>query len=252
MTPIKCIAEGREDSRRQGSGYLLNGEVHSHEIVGIIDVLGAGVDGERLGCGVGVPWLGYACGACAYCRTGSENLCERPLFTGYTRDGGFATLVVADVGFAFDLGDEADPVALVRLLCASLIGWRSLKRAGEGQRIGLYGFGAAANIVAQVCAWQGREVYAFTRPGDSVAQRFASRLSAEWAGGSDEMPPVPRAGRRARIPCGAGDLAKRVRRHGRRKEARPLSRSPTGTRPFPAPARETRRLRLQDAADPRA
>lgn len=164
--------------------------VPGHEIVGVIDAVGAGVDHVRLGHRVGVPWLGHACGACAYCRAGAENLCDQPLFTGYTRDGGFATHAVADANFAFDLDSEADPVALAPLLCAGLIGWRSLKRAGSGRRIGLYGFGAAAHIIAQVCLWQGREVYAFTRPGDSAAQRFASNLGVSWVGGSDEGPPV--------------------------------------------------------------
>jgi propanol-preferring alcohol dehydrogenase len=164
--------------------------VPGHEIVGIVDSVGDGVDVARIGRRVGVPWLGHACGTCPYCRAGMENLCDRPLFTGYTRDGGFATHVVADADFAFDLDEDADPVLLAPLLCAGLIGWRSLKKAGEGKRIGLYGFGAAAHIIAQVCIWQGREVHAFTRPGDREAQRFASGLGAVWVGGSDEMPPV--------------------------------------------------------------
>jgi propanol-preferring alcohol dehydrogenase len=164
--------------------------VPGHEIVGIVDSVGDGVDVARIGRRVGVPWLGHACGTCPYCRAGMENLCDRPLFTGYTRDGGFATHVVADADFAFDLDKDADPVSLAPLLCAGLIGWRSLKKAGEGKRIGLYGFGAAAHIIAQVCIWQGREVHAFTRPGDREAQRFASGLGAVWVGGSDEMPPV--------------------------------------------------------------
>jgi propanol-preferring alcohol dehydrogenase len=164
--------------------------VPGHEIVGIVDRVGDGVDAARIGRRVGVPWLGHTCGACPYCRAGMENLCDRPLLTGYTRDGGFATHVVADADFAFDLDEDADPVSLAPLLCAGLIGWRSLKKAGEGKRIGLYGFGAAAHIIAQVCVWQGREVHAFTRPGDREAQRFASDLGAVWAGGSDEMPAV--------------------------------------------------------------
>ena len=164
--------------------------VPGHEIVGIVDAVGAGIDASRLGRRVGVAWLGHTCGVCAYCRSGAENLCDQPLFTGYTRDGGFATHALADADFAFDLDAAPDPVALAPLLCAGLIGWRSLKRAGEGRRIGLYGFGAAAHIIAQVCVWQGREVYAFTRPGDSAAQRFALRLGAAWVGGSDEPPPV--------------------------------------------------------------
>lgn len=165
--------------------------VPGHEIVGVVDALGTGVDTERLGRRVGVPWLGHTCGTCPYCRAGTENLCDRPHFTGYTRDGGFATHAVADADFAFDLDEAADAVSLAPLLCAGLIGWRSLGKAGEGRRIGFYGFGAAAHILAQICVWQGREVYAFTRPGDSEAQRFAMSLGATWAGDSDQTPPVP-------------------------------------------------------------
>ncbi|WP_105985212.1 zinc-dependent alcohol dehydrogenase family protein [Brucella sp. BCCN 84-3] len=165
--------------------------VPGHEIVGVIDAVGTGVDPSRTGRRVGVPWLGHTCGACDYCRSGAENLCDAPLFTGYTRDGGFATHVVADADFAFDLDEAADPVALVPLLCAGLIGWRSLKKAGEGKRIGLYGFGAAAHIIAQVCRWQDREVYAFTKPGDTEAKDFARSLGAVWAGDSDILPPSP-------------------------------------------------------------
>ncbi|MCA1491386.1 zinc-dependent alcohol dehydrogenase family protein [Ensifer sp. NBAIM29] len=163
--------------------------VPGHEIVGVVEAVGAGVDQARIGRRVGVPWLGHTCGTCFYCRSEAENLCDAPLFTGYTRDGGFATNVVADADYAFDLDPAGDPVALAPLLCAGLIGWRSLKRAGEGRRIGLYGFGAAAHIIAQICTWQEREVYAFTRPGDVTAQRFARELSAVWAGTSDEAPP---------------------------------------------------------------
>jgi propanol-preferring alcohol dehydrogenase len=165
--------------------------VPGHEIVGIVEAVGLGVDATRIGRRVGVPWLGHTCGTCPYCRSDAENLCDAPLFTGYTRDGGFATHAVADADFAFDLDPNADPVALAPLLCAGLIGWRALRKAGDGKRIGLYGFGAAAHIIAQVCAWQGREVYAFTRPGDLDAQRFALSLGAAWAGGSEEAPPVP-------------------------------------------------------------
>ncbi|AAL52106.1 zinc-dependent alcohol dehydrogenase family protein [Brucella melitensis] len=165
--------------------------VPGHEIVGVIDAVGTGVDPSRTGRRVGVPWLGHTCGACDYCRSGAENLCDAPLFTGYTRDGGFATHVVADADFAFDLDEAADPVALAPLFCAGLIGWRSLKKAGEGKRIGLYGFGAAAHIIAQVCRWQDREVYAFTKPGDTEAKDFARSLGAVWAGDSDILPPSP-------------------------------------------------------------
>ncbi|TAM98672.1 MAG: zinc-binding alcohol dehydrogenase family protein [Rhizobiaceae bacterium] len=164
--------------------------VPGHEVVGVVDALGDGVDPAKLGRRVGVPWLGHTCGVCPYCRSNAENLCDHPLFTGYTRDGGFATHMVADAAYAFDLDPEADPVSLAPLLCAGLIGWRSLKRAGGGKRIGLFGFGAAAHIIAQVCAWQGREIYAFTRPGDAQARDFALELGAVWAGGSDERPSV--------------------------------------------------------------
>jgi propanol-preferring alcohol dehydrogenase len=164
--------------------------VPGHEIVGIVEAVGQDVDPARIGRRVGVPWLGHTCGSCPYCRCGAENLCDRPQFTGYTRDGGFATHVVADAAYAFDLDPEADAVSLAPLLCAGLIGWRSLKKAGDGKKLGLYGFGAAAHIITQICIWQGREVYAFTRPGDSEAQRFALRLGAAWAGSSDERPPA--------------------------------------------------------------
>jgi propanol-preferring alcohol dehydrogenase len=164
--------------------------VPGHEIVGIVETVGEGIAPSRMGQRVGVPWLGHTCGCCSFCRSGEENLCDEPQFTGYTRDGGFATHVVADADYAFVLDSRADPVALAPLLCAGLIGWRSLKRAGDGKRIGLYGFGAAAHIIAQICHWQGRDVYAFSRPGDEAAQSFARGLGAVWAGGSDERPPV--------------------------------------------------------------
>lgn len=165
--------------------------IPGHEIVGRVDALGEGVDGLRIGQRVGVPWLGHTCGVCPYCRSAHENLCDAPEFTGYTRDGGYATAVVADVRFAFPLREEGDDVALAPLLCAGLIGWRSLVIAGEAKRLGLYGFGAAAHIIAQVARWQGRSVYAFTRAGDRTTQDFARRLGAVWAGGSEEMPPEP-------------------------------------------------------------
>ncbi len=165
--------------------------IPGHEIVGRIDAIGAGVEALRLGERVGVPWLGYTCGTCGYCTSGSENLCDSPGFTGYTRDGGYATSTIADARYAFPLGDDGDDVALAPLLCAGLIGWRALVIAGAGKRIGLYGFGAAAHILAQVAAWQGRAVHAFTRPGDTAAQAFARRLGAVWAGDSTEPPPQP-------------------------------------------------------------
>jgi len=165
--------------------------VPGHEIVGRIDALGSGVEGLRLGERVGIPWLGHTCGVCPYCVEGRENLCDHPLFTGYTRDGGFATAAVADSRYAFPLGEDGSDEALAPLLCAGLIGWRALGIAGEGKKLGLYGFGAAAHIVAQVAKWQGRSVFAFTRPGDVTTQTFARSLGATWAGGSDEMPPEP-------------------------------------------------------------
>ena len=165
--------------------------VPGHEIVGIVEAVGGGVPSARLGTRVGVPWLGGTCGHCPYCAADRENLCDRPVFTGLTRDGGFATHVVASSDFSFALKGFDDPVAAAPLLCAGLIGWRSLKLCGEAHRIGLYGFGAAAHIIAQVCRWQGREVHAFTRPGDFAAQAHARSLGAIWAGGSDEIPPHP-------------------------------------------------------------
>ena len=163
--------------------------VPGHEIVGRVDALGAGVEGLRIGERVGVPWLGHTCGHCRYCLGAQENLCDQPQFTGYTRDGGFATATIADARFAFPLGEQGSDQSLAPLLCAGLIGWRALVMAGEGKRLGLYGFGAAAHILAQVVAWQGRGVYAFTRAGDLASQAFARSLGAVWAGGADERPP---------------------------------------------------------------
>lgn len=164
--------------------------IPGHEIVGRIDMLGDGVEGLQLGERVGIPWLGHTCGVCPYCIALHENLCDFPIFTGYTRDGGFATSVIADARFAFPLGEVGSDVELAPLLCAGLIGWRSLVIAGEGKKLGLYGFGAAAHIIAQVAIWQGREVYAFTRAGDTATQNFARGLGAAWAGSSEEQPPV--------------------------------------------------------------
>src|SRR5215467_5826984 len=165
--------------------------VPGHEIVGRVAALGTGVTGFTIGQRVGVPWLGSTDGVCSYCRSGHENLCDAPLFTGYTRDGGYATHTVADARFCFALPDGFDDAAAAPLLCAGLIGWRSYRMAGEGAALGIYGFGAAAHILAQVAVWQGRRVYAFTRPGDSAAQAFARTLGAAWAGGSDETPREP-------------------------------------------------------------
>ena len=163
--------------------------IPGHEIVGRIDAVGSGVEGLRLGERVGIPWLGHTCGVCSYCVAREDNLCDRPLFTGYTRDGGFATSVVADARYAFPLGEAGEDISLAPLLCAGLIGWRSLAIAGPGQRLGIYGFGAAGHILAQVALFQGRSVYAFTRPGDTTTQAFARSLGVTWAGGSDERAP---------------------------------------------------------------
>ena len=165
--------------------------IPGHEIVGRIDLIGRGVQGLEIGERVGVPWLAHTCGKCTYCLSGHENLCDAPLFNGYTRDGGFATAVIADARFAFPLGDTGTDIALAPLLCAGLIGWRALGVAGDGKRLGLYGFGAAAHILAQVAVWQGRTVFAFTKPDDQKGQAFARSLGASWAGGSDQLPPEP-------------------------------------------------------------
>ncbi|WP_369647738.1 zinc-dependent alcohol dehydrogenase family protein [Variovorax sp. V118] len=168
--------------------------VPGHEIVGVVEAIGAGVTGHRLGSRVGVPWLGHSCGCCDFCLDGHENLCDAPRFTGYHRDGGFASHVIAEAAFCLPLAmldADADAVRIAPLLCAGLIGWRSLKAAGDGaRRLGLYGFGAAAHLMTQVAVAQGREVFAFTRPGDLAAQSFARSLGATWVGGSDERPPV--------------------------------------------------------------
>jgi propanol-preferring alcohol dehydrogenase len=160
-----------------------------HEIVGRVAKLGAGVDRFALGDRVGIPWLGWTCGECEFCRSDRENLCDHARFTGYTLDGGYAEFTVADARFCFPLPGPIDDVASAPLLCAGLIGFRSLRLAGPAKRLGLYGFGAAAHIVAQVARHEGRAVYAFTRPGDGEAQDFARSLGAAWAGGSDEAPP---------------------------------------------------------------
>jgi len=165
--------------------------VPGHEIVGRIDGIGRNVTMHRVGDRVGIPWLAYTCGVCRYCREGMENLCDRPLFTGYTRDGGYATHTIADARYAFPLGEDGDDVSIAPLLCAGLIGWRSLVMAGRAERLGISGFGAVGHIVAQVARWQGRSVYAFTRPGDIAAQDFARRVGAVWAGGSEQLPDTP-------------------------------------------------------------
>jgi propanol-preferring alcohol dehydrogenase len=165
--------------------------IPGHEIVGRIDAMGTGVKDLQMGERVGIPWLGHTDGTCPYCLMHRENLCDHPLFTGFTRDGGYATAAIADARFAFPLGETGSDVSIAPLLCAGLIGWRSLVIAGDAKKIGFYGFGAAAHILAQVARWQGRSVYAFTRAGDAHTQSFAKSLGAVWAGGSDDSPPEP-------------------------------------------------------------
>lgn len=165
--------------------------VPGHEIVGRVDLVGTNVTTRLIGDRVGIPWLGYTCGVCRFCKEGMENLCDHPLFTGYTRDGGFATHTIADARYAFPLGEQGADVSIAPLLCAGLIGWRSLVMAGNAERLGIYGFGAAGHIVAQVARWQGRSVYAFTRADDVAAQDFARSLGAVWAGASDQLPETP-------------------------------------------------------------
>jgi propanol-preferring alcohol dehydrogenase len=176
--------------------HVLDGEIAAHypivpghEIVGRVRTIGAQVEGFALGQRIGISWLGQSCGTCPYCVSGRENLCDHPEFTGATRDGGYATHVVADAHFCFALPDRFSDVEAAPLLCAGLIGWRALRLAGTGGRIGLYGFGAAAHILAQVAVAQGREVYAFTKEGDSAGQAFARSLGCIWAGASTEAPP---------------------------------------------------------------
>ncbi|MFC5577947.1 zinc-dependent alcohol dehydrogenase family protein [Lysobacter niabensis] len=164
--------------------------VPGHEVVGIVECTGARAKDFSVGDRVGVPWLAETCGQCEYCRHDRENLCDAAQFTGCTRDGGYATHLLAEANFCVRLDPSwADPVAAAPLLCAGLIGWRALNAAGDGRRLGIYGFGAAAHIVVQIARWQGRRVFAFTRPGDAVAQSFARTLGACWAGGSDRSPP---------------------------------------------------------------
>jgi propanol-preferring alcohol dehydrogenase len=164
--------------------------VPGHEIVGVITAKGEGVERFNSGDRIGIPWLGWTCGVCDHCRSGRENLCDQARFTGYTIDGGYAEYTVADQRFCFPLPEGYSDAEAAPLLCAGLIGYRSLLKAGEGRRLGIYGFGAAAHIVSQVARFQGREIYAFTRRGDRAAQEFALSLGAVWAGDSDALPPV--------------------------------------------------------------
>ena len=162
--------------------------VPGHEIVGYVEECGTGVAIPK-GARMGVPWLGHTCGHCFYCEHHQENLCDNAEFTGYQRDGGYADYVVADANYCFALPDSLNDVEAAPLLCAGLIGYRSLRMTGDAQRLGIYGFGAAAHIITQVALWQGREVYAFTRKGDATAQQFARSLGVHWVGASEEMPP---------------------------------------------------------------
>ncbi len=163
--------------------------IPGHEIVGTVAAKGERVDRYAVGDRVGVPWLGYTCGSCRYCRSGRENLCDQARFTGYQLDGGYAEYTVADQRYCFSLPDGYSDAAAAPLLCAGLIGYRSLVLAGDAERLGLYGFGAAAHIIAQVARYQGRRVYAFTRAGDAAGQEFARTLGAVWAGDSETLPP---------------------------------------------------------------
>jgi propanol-preferring alcohol dehydrogenase len=164
--------------------------IPGHEIVGRVIACGEGSSRFAIGDRIGIPWLARTCGICAFCKAGMENLCDQPLFTGYTRDGGYAELTTADERFCVAIPPVYSDTEAAPLLCAGLIGFRSLVKAGDAHRLGLYGFGAAAHLVAQVAVYQGREVYAFTRAGDIDAQNFARSLGAKWAGGSSELPPV--------------------------------------------------------------
>lgn len=175
------------DGDLEGTLYPI---VPGHEIVGRIEALGSAVEGWRIGERIGVPWLGGTCGSCRYCRLGAENLCDAPRFTGHTRDGGFATHLLADPTYAFRLPASLPDVHAAPLLCAGLIGYRAYRMAGEARRLGLYGFGASAHILAQMAQQDGCEIYAFTRPGDTTSQDFARRRGAVWTGGSDEAPPT--------------------------------------------------------------
>ena len=163
--------------------------VPGHEIIGVIVEKGEGVQRFKIGDRVGVPWLGWTCGECGFCRSERENLCDRARFTGYTLDGGYAEFAVADERFCFPIPKNYSDAEAAPLLCAGLIGYRSLVKTGSAKRLGIYGFGAAAHIVAQVARYQGREVFAFTRPGDSEAQAFAKSFGAVWAGDSETLPP---------------------------------------------------------------
>lgn len=204
--------------------HVVDGDIHGklpivpgHEIVGRIEAMGDGVAGFDEGQRVGIPWLGHTCGACPYCRSQRENLCDDPLFTGFTRDGGFATHCIADARYCFAIPDIFDDFHAAPLLCAGLIGYRSYRMAGQAPVIGLYGFGAAAHILAQLAVWQGREVFAFTREGDVAGQAFARSLGCTWAGASSCTPPKPMDAAIIFAPVGAlvPQALKTVKKGGR-------------------------------------
>jgi propanol-preferring alcohol dehydrogenase len=215
--PIPQADAGRIQIRVEACGvcrtdlHLIDGElpnpvlpiIPGHEIVGRVSGLGAGVAGFSIGQRVGVPWLGWTCGVCRYCLAGRENLCDAARFTGYQIPGGYADYTVADARYCFPLPEAQAAEALAPLLCAGLIGYRALRLAGDAQRIGIYGFGAAAHIVAQVVKHQGREFFAFTRPGDTDSQEFARRLGAAWAGSTEQTPPAQLGAALIFAPVGA-------------------------------------------------
>jgi alcohol dehydrogenase, propanol-preferring len=191
--------------------HILDGElpdptlplIPGHQIVGYVEKLGANVTGFAIGDRVGIPWLGWTDGECAYCRSSRENLCDRARFTGYSIDGGYAEFTVADARFCFHLPSEYDDLEVAPLLCAGMLGYRSYRKTGDAKRIGIYGFGNAAHLITQVAVYQGREVFAFTRPGDTAGQESARSLGAVWAGGSDELPPEKLDGAIIFAPVGA-------------------------------------------------
>ncbi|WP_226419354.1 zinc-dependent alcohol dehydrogenase family protein [Dechloromonas denitrificans] len=226
--PVPVAGPGQLQLRVEACGvcrtdlHLIDGElpnpalpiIPGHEIVGRITALGEGVSGFRIGQRVGVPWLGWTCGNCRFCLSGRENLCDSARFTGYQIDGGFAEYTVADERYCFalpDTPDSAPAIELAPLLCAGLIGYRALRLAGEAQTVGIYGFGAAAHIIAQVLQHQGRSFYAFTRPGDTESQDFARSLGAAWAGSAEQRP--PQALDAALIFAPAGPLVPEALRH---------------------------------------
>jgi propanol-preferring alcohol dehydrogenase len=207
--------------------------VPGHEVVGRVEALGVDVEGFAARARVGVPWLGWTCGDCRFCRSGQENLCEAARFTGYTLDGGYGEYLLADQRYCFPISGDYSDAEAAPLLCAGLIGYRSLRMAGDPARVGLYGFGAAAHIVAQLARYEGREVYAFVRPGDAGAKAFARSLGAVWAGDSDEGPPVELDAAILYAPVGAlVPAALRVVRPGGRVVCAGIHMSPIPSFPY--------------------